>query len=202
MNDEDEWAELHSFAELYGCGLDVEDEAVDGLPLTRRMAYYLWSAALMLHDVWRQVARDTEGGSVRDLYIGELPFIAQRFASAEWLDRFAYCFKDIAERLAAGRFSDTGVTNCTGDEVAVWLTIALARDLVSDGELALPADFDDRLPPCGEGDEDFDLVSDVLAADDDVTRLWDPASDGIEDEDSPETRFVNLHPRRWFLPFN
>jgi hypothetical protein len=117
------------------------------------------------------------------------------------LTRFAHCFGDLANRLRSGSFTEYGIAHCTGDEVAVVLVLQLAQALVSDGELALPERFDKLLAPCGEEDEDFSSAHDVLTADADVELLWDMSLDGVENDTSPELRYVNLHPRDWFLPF-
>src|SRR4051794_2621802 len=192
--------EMKVFAQLYGSGFG-RDESLRGdqRPITRRMAYYLWSTASVLHDQWRMFAQDFE--EHRDLWSDELPPVAVRWATQEWMIRFSQCFEDLAERLKTGAFTDYGIAQCTGDEVAVVLVLQLADCLVKDGELALPDKFDEFLPGCGERDEDFSGAHDVLTADADVELLWDMSMDGIENDTSTEMRFVNLHPRDWFLPF-
>lgn len=199
--DTHEWSEIESFTRLYACGLDPVDESLHAtqLPITRRMAYYLWSTATVLHDEWRTFAREFD--AFGDLWRDELPPVAERYANPEWLTRFARCFKDVADRLQAGMFSDHGVAHCTGDEVAVFFTLRLAADLVEDGELPLPPNFDELLPPCGRHDRDFSFAHDVLTADADVEVLWDLSLDGIENDRTSPMRYVNLHPRDWFLPF-
>lgn len=165
------------------------------------MVYYLWITASELHDLWTEWARTFDPAHSAD-WQDYLPPLAARHADAVWLTRFAQSFGDIAQRLRAGTFTDYGVTTCTGDEVAVLLTIELAADLVADGEVYLPADFDMVMPSCGDDDTDFDLAADVLSADDDVRVLWDPAQDGVELDPQNLRRYVNLHPRDWLLPFD
>lgn len=190
-----EWSEIESFRRLYGCGLDPLDESLHAQqrPITRRMAYYLWSTAIVLYDDWRGFARNFEDDG--DLWRDLLPPVAERHANPEWLARFARCFGDVADRLQTGRFADHGVTNCTGDEVAVVILLQFAAGLVGDGELLLPENFDELLPPCGDDDEDFSHARDFLTADADVELLWDMSMDGIENESPTEMRFVNLHPQ-------
>jgi hypothetical protein len=69
----DDEREITAFAQLYGCGLDPDDEGLHHhqRPITRRMAYYLWSTATLLHDEWRTFARDFDRH--RDLWRDELP---------------------------------------------------------------------------------------------------------------------------------
>jgi hypothetical protein len=130
--DEIDWSFAADFASLYGCGLDPVDESrhADQLPITGRMAYYLWLTATEQHDLWRGWARDFDPDDHDVIWRDDLPPLAQRHATAEWLSRFAQCFNDIGTRLRTGEFSDYGVTNCTADEVAVIITIDYARDLV------------------------------------------------------------------------
>ena len=55
-----------------------------------------------MHDDWRMYARDFD--EYDDLWRDLLPPVAERYANAEWLMRFAQCFQDIARRLKAGNF--------------------------------------------------------------------------------------------------
>jgi hypothetical protein len=194
---------LEDFARLYGCGLDPDDESkhIGQLPITARMAYYLWATSSQLHDHWREWAKSFDPDDPEAPWQDDLPPIAVRHANADWLARFAQCFGDIASRLRSGQFGDYGITNCTGDEVAVSITLTYARDLVADGEIYTPPQFNELLPSCGDDDIDFDLASCMVSADDDVEALWDPARDGIEIDPDSTNRYVNLHPLRWFLPF-
>lgn len=62
-----------------------------------------------------------------------------------------------------------------------------------------------RLPDQGEEDVDFDGATEVLLADHDVLWLFQPEADGIEDAENDLNRnmaMTNLHPKRWFLPFD
>lgn len=168
----------------------------DGFGLTPRLAYYLWSTALLLWDMWRLETDDRED------YVSELPPIAQRVADAAWLERFTECFESLAGRLAAGE-GDPDLATCTGEEMALHLVINWAESLSRDGML----DDDPAAEvPAAQGAQDFDfnLAREVLFRDHDVLALFDPNLDGIEDPDDPVNRqhtLVNLHPREWFIPF-
>src|SRR5262245_49402751 len=128
----DDWSDLPAFAQLYGCGV-VDEGDQDSAPISRRMAFYLWSTACDLHATWLDVAADSAGTGIRSLHIDQRPPAAQRHATDVWLTRFAQCFSDVASRLARAEFSDYGVAACTGDEVAALMVVELARALLSDG---------------------------------------------------------------------
>lgn len=178
-------ADLPDFTALYGS---------DG-SLTPRMAYRMWSGALASGDTWR-LARDDPRWLIDDL-----PPIARPWAIpvSPWLDRFVSGFYDIADRIALGSVAEDALTTCTGDEMALHLVIDFAEAEFESGTDA----FDERialLPALGDSDTDFESARDVLLRDDDVLMLFDPSLDGVDDPDSGY-RTVNLHPERWFLPF-
>ena len=165
--------------------------------LSPRLAYYLWHCAGYLADTWRDNLDDPAE------LLAQLPPVAQRLADSDWLARFADCFDTIVDRLASGDVTYPGIAKCTGEEMAVHLTIDLAEAFVHDGELDDDA-FARALPSAGAHDHDFEGARDALLPDHDVLALFDPSLDGIEDSDAPENvqyRLVNLHPRRWFEPF-
>lgn len=171
--------------------------SADGFSLTPRLAYCLWSAALLLGDSWRLEIDDADG------YVSELPPVAQRVADAAWLERFTKCFESLARWLEAGQ-GDSDLATCTGEEMALHLVINWAESLFHDGMLA---DIADAGVPAGRGgqDPDFDLAPEVLFRDHDVLSLFDPSLDGIEDPDNlfnRQHRLVNIHPRDWFVPFD
>ena len=178
---DDSWQDLPPFSRLYNCRTS---------PITPRMAFYLWQSAELERQVW-----------VDDPDISSLPVVARTHATAEWINRFVECFTTVIARLATAAIADEGLPRCTGEEVALHLTIDAAQDFVHDRVLMLPPDFDKRIPACGNRDTDFDDARELLFADHDVLHLWDPALDGIEN-DAEHHRFVNIHPRDWFLPFS
>ncbi len=56
----------------------------------------------------------------------------------------------------------------------------------------------------GEHDADFDYYEEFLFKDTDFKALWSPDLNGTEDDETVVARrgYVNLHPSRWFLPFD
>jgi hypothetical protein len=176
--------EYPPFATLYG-----SDDTV-----SPRTAYWLWATADYLHDTYRL---DPDG--LFDL----LPPIARPRFEGAWRDRFIQCFATIAERLARGVRDEYSLTNCTGEEMALQIVLRSAEDFQADSLWPEP-DVLESLPS-HEFDYDFDLMSDVLLKDNDVMRLFDPQLDGIDDPQNDyaaDRGMVNLHPSRWFLPFD
>lgn len=170
---------------------------VDGGGLSPRLAYYLWHCAVYLGDTWRDSLDDpTE-------LLAQLPPVAERLSDRAWLERFVDCFDVVADRLGAGEVTYPGVAKCTGEEIALHLIIELAEAFVHDGAFA-DDDVVHRLPDLGASNGDCELARDSLLPDHDVLALFDLSLDGIEDSDAPENaqfRTVNLHPRKWFEPF-
>ncbi len=172
------------FAALYG-----SDDTV-----SPRTAYWLWATADYLHDTY---LLDPDG--LLDL----LPPIARPHFEGVWRDRLIQCFARLAERLARGVRDEYSLTNCTGEEMALQIALRSAGDFHADSLWPEP----DVLAalPSHEFDYDFDLMSDVLLKDNDVMRLFDPQLDGIDDPQNDyaaDHGMVNLHPSRWFLPFD
>ena len=182
----DPGADAPDFAALYGASGVV----------TPRMAYRLWSGALACGDTWRLAREDPRW------LIDELPPIARPWATpaSPWIDRFISCFYEVADRISVGNVSEESVTRCSGEEMAFHLIIDHPKAEFDSG-----MDAEDehlcRLPHRGHADTDFELIRDALLQDDDILMLFDPALDGIDEPDSGY-RTVNLHPSRWFLPFD
>lgn len=159
-----------------------------------RTAYWVWSTADYLHDTY---SLDPEG------LFELLPPIARPHFEGAWRDRLIQCFGAIAQRIAVGMHDEYSLTNCTGEEMALQIVLDAAEDFQADKLWPEPG-FLESLPS-HEFDYDFDLMHDVLLKDNDVMRLFDPHLDGIDD---PENEYaasrgiVNLHPTRWFLPFD
>lgn len=166
--------------------------------VTPRMAYRLWTGAQYCGDTWRLA-----DGDPRALLI-DLPPIAYRWVEGAWLDRFIESFDSIEDRLAAGKVSPLSLTRCTGEEMALHLVIDHAEADFESGIDASGGELE-RLPARGEADHDFELMRDILLRDLDVLLLFDLRLDGIDDPESEVARIegtANLHPARWFLPFD
>lgn len=158
-----------------------------------RSAYALWHYAGVLADLWQN---ETD---VDTILLDDLPPCVRRHADLAWLHRFAQCFADIRGRLAGGMSGR--LAQCTGDEMAVHLTIDFAAAEVRDG--AFEADPAYCRLPWDRYDDDFEGLVDVLLEDIDVLMLFEPAFDGIENDDELQAEFgmAELHPLRWFEPF-
>lgn len=91
--------------------------------------------------------------------------------------------ENMAEQVALAAIINEGesVTDLIEDDPELWPWIA-----------ELPA-----------GDLALDGTPDVLLPDTDHELLYDPAMDGIEDDEewAAKMRAPNLHPRHWFEPF-
>lgn len=180
------------FATVYGDGTAASQT------MTPRMACHLWAAAIFIADTWRMTRDDP------DLLHDWLPPLARPHAHGPWLDQLIDCFERLAIRLAAGDVVEESLTTCTGEELALHLTIELAEVHLADGLSPVTGDIAKKLPPRGPDDEDFDEMRERLFRDHDVLLLFDPMLDGIDDPDSDLARLrrtVNLHPSDWFKQF-
>lgn len=177
----DDWV-VPDFEALYG-----------DRPMTARMAARLWYTA------------DSTCGEyfdgTADMWIAQLPRVAQLHADAAFTKAFGERFGVLADRIASGLTELTHLTTCTADEVALHLVVDRAEEMVEDGEL--DQDWIAELPS-RPNDGDFHGVKDYLFYDFDVLHLYDAGADGVEDPTSSIFRaegFVNLHPRDWFKTF-
>ena len=191
--DGDDLDQNPDFADLYRMLAPSE------LPMTPRMAYWLWSTAISMADTWRDNTKHPE--PLHEL----LPPIARAVARGPWLDRFIDCFDAIAGKLATAEIDTDGIASCTGEEMALHLVIDLAEAHLADGILDVDLPGVAELPDHGPRDEDFESMRTELFKDNDVLMLFDPLMDGIEDpedEIGQLERVVNLHPNDWFTPFS
>jgi hypothetical protein len=95
-----------------------------------------------------------------------------------------------------------GLGGCTGDELALHIALDAVEGAQLDGDADDPL-ADIELGLIDDPQRDADFFRDVLLQDDDVVCLFVPALDGLESEDSTlrAIGLANLHPSRWFLPF-
>ncbi len=136
-----------------------------------------------------------------DMWIAQLPRVAQLHADAAFTKAFGERFGILADRIASGLTELTHLTTCTADEVALHLVVDRAEEMVEDGEL--DQDWIAELPS-RPNDCDFHGVKDYLLYDFDVLHLYDAGADGVEDPTSSifhAEGFVNLHPSEWFKAF-
>lgn len=184
--------DVPGFAALY------EADYQQGSHMTPRMAWWLWQTCLYLADTWRENHDDP--GPLLEF----LPPIARPFAKGEWLDRFTGGFDALATRIADGAGDQEGLAACTGEEMALHLTVDLAEAHLADGIIGPHDDAASSLPDHGDADDDFDTMREVLFTDNDVLVLFDPLMDGAEIAGGELDRvegYAHLHPRDWFKPF-
>lgn len=109
---------------------------------------------------------------------------------------------DLSSRLTLG--GQQMMTICTADEInlaiASRLAIDTGYDLFIDDEV-LEALLE-LVGPIDIADE-IELARELLSHDVDVDHLWNPALDGIENDDELllAAGIAHLHPRQWFEPF-
>ena len=109
---------------------------------------------------------------------------------------------NLSGRLASGRQELN--TTCTADEINLAIASQLARDtgyeLLVDNVV-----LDALLTAIGPIDikSEIDLARDLLTQDADVDYLWNPALDGIENDDAllQAQGIAHLHPSKWFVQF-
>ena len=128
----------------------------------------------------------------------DLPVLTWR-QDVQWRRQMIRCFDDLANDIRAGEWPQT---TCTGEEMAVHLSIARASSMVVD-DPELVTEFVEGLPPHHD-DWDWGLCLGVLLEDTDVLFLYEPWSQGIEDSDhhvNQLLRIANLEAADWFEPF-
>lgn len=163
-------------------------------PLAPRMAATLWVTALLAYDAFRD--------DVPEMWLEDLPRVAQSFADEQFIAALGSRFDRIAVRLASGSTDPADLTTCIADELALLLVINFARETHADGPMG--NDWIDDLPRRPK-DEDYGWLTDILFEDLDVEVLFNPALDGAEDpqwELYQREGYANLHPRDWFKPFD
>lgn len=184
------------FCEDFECAACEEAGA---RPLTPRNALLLYFTAQVMFDTWSASIKD---GTLASEVIDYLPPVCQN-SSAEFLTRFTQCFADYAKNLAEGKGVEP---SCTGEELALHLMLdQLESELAEYEDVSdwIGLDDCDELFPAHFLDGDISMLRDCLFEDHDVLMLYDMALDGLEDSEVTQTLgAVNLHPSKWFLPFN
>lgn len=116
--------------------------------------------------------------------------------NAVWRRQAARCFDDLATDLEAGELP---VPRCVGEEMALRLMLSWARDTAADDQELL-AQTVAGLPKHRE-DYDWDMLFEWLFQDDDLSTLFNPEEDGIEDPDAATNQFLGMgdyRPHAWF----
>jgi len=180
--------EVPDFASLYGDRTSI---------LSPRLAAFLWAAAGVLFDTYR-------GPGGRDMLVEDLPPLVARVADDAWYDRFLACFEALEHQLAVGSFEPEDLACCTGEEMALHLTVGMAEALIETGSLD-DLEWMAALPPWRAEDGDPEWARTALFRDHDVLWLFEASLDGLEAPDSDESVYfglVHVHPRDWFKRFD
>ncbi|MET8413045.1 hypothetical protein ABZV34_34145 [Streptomyces sp. NPDC005195] len=190
----------HGDIDLLDEDWDEDDEGEEVLTARTRAVLHL-ALRELADQGWHEVSvlgKQPAARSAGGLF-GGLPRVTWH-QDGSWRRQLARTFDDLAADCTAG----TGVEpRCTGEEMALHLGIARARDLTHNRP-RLVADTVAGLPEA-RGDGDWDACSGVLFQDHDVLMLFDDALDGIDDAESDlhqSMGMVNLAPLDWFTPFD
>ena len=160
-------------------------------------------AAYVLHQLLEAMSDDwTEedaGVLTRDLFP---PSLGIWLLDDDFTRRMARSCLELSSRLVRG--GQQMMTICTADEI----NLAIASRLAIDTGYDLFIDDDvleallELVGPIDIADE-IELARELLSHDADVDHLWNPALDGIENDDEllSATGMAHFHPSQWFEPF-
>lgn len=165
--------------------------------MSPRLAACLWAAAGVLSDTYR-------GPGGRSILVEDLPPVVARVADGSWYDRFLVCFETLEDRFASGSFDPETVACCTGEEMALHLTVDMAETLIETGALE-DLGWMASLPPWRREDDGPGWARTTLFRDHDVLWLFEASLDGVEAPDSDESLYYGLahiHPHYWFIRFD
>jgi len=110
---------------------------------------------------------------------------------SEWWDTIVRRVDRLADALRVGE-------KVTSENMADDVIVLIADRLGMDGAEMYQEDFD-ALPE-HEDDGVHDMIE-VLVADTDAVALWDPAQDGMSNDDRPEMGIADMSIGAWFTPF-
>lgn len=185
---------------LIDLNLDPEDDDADETArpfgISPVAVYVLHQLLQLMSDDWTE---DGAGAITRD----DFPLSLRRWLlDDEFTRAMAQSCLRLSSRLTMGRQELN--TTCTADEInlaiASRLAIATGYELFVD-DTVLQA----LLEAIGPVDIRYgiDLARDLLTQDFDVDLLWNPALDGIENDEELliAQGIAHLHPSKWFEPF-
>lgn len=187
-------------------GPDDEEE----LSVSPFAAYVLTCAFDWLAERWQTAGGEMEGEDdgererEREDLRAELPRIAEPYLlDGEFCQRMAASAGYLARELRRGHCSER-LARCTGDEINFHLAccsfLLLADLLPASDEVALTLQ---ELAPLEDVQSAVADLQDLLLRDLDVTWLWEPAMDGIEDDEELLERMgiAPMRPEDWFVRF-
>ena len=183
--------------EVCACG-KPECERCRSFQLTPRNAALLHTAASCLADAAYDDVEEHGDDPVDKrgwMIFHDYPPLTFR-ENAVWRRQAARAFDDLAADLEGG---DEPRPRCIGEEMALHLMLDWVRS-VCDDEPEVRDEIVTGL--LGHSDDyDWDLVFEHLFQDDDLSALFRPADDGIEDPDGETNRFLGMgdyRPPAWF----
>jgi hypothetical protein len=191
------------FADLFPlcrCG-EVTCASCSSWQMSPRMAGVLWSVGQVLADrAYDDVESHGDDPVTENNWclFHEYPSITWG-QDALWRRQAARAFDDLAGDVAAGQWP---IPRCAGEEMALRLMLAEAADLDTEEQ---PGDRIMNLRPEHPDDTNWDLADDVLFQDHDLSNLYAPDLDGIEDPDSDlnqEMGIGDYRPAAWFRWFH
>lgn len=194
------WIERWPLVELEP---DDEDDGDDGVADERKLFGVCPVAAYLLHHLLECMSDDWTEDGAGVLTRDELPpTLGFWLLDDEFTQAMAESCLRISSRLATGRQEVT--TTCTADEINLAIASRLAIDtgyefFIDDAVLEALLDATGPIDIRYE----IDIARELLTQDSDVDHLWNPALDGIENDDDllDAHGIAHLHPSKWFIPF-
>ena len=179
-------------------------EACSTWQVTPQMAAALWSAAQILADCAYDDAELHGDNPVDDTdwrwsVLDEYPPVTYR-QDRTWRRQAARAYDDLSDDLESGMWPRP---RCPAEEMALHLMLQRLEDWEGDGPDAFGVDWEElaTLPTYRRLDRDWNAASTFLFQDHDILALYELASDGIEDPDSPENQATGIgdyRPAAWF----
>jgi hypothetical protein len=172
-----------------------------GWQLTPRTAAVLWSVGQVLADQGYDDVESYGDDPVTEndwALFSQYPRITWR-QDAVWRRQAARAYDDLVGDIEAGQ---SPAPRCVGEEMALRLMLVEVADLETEHDGWLER-ITDPLPEHPD-DANWDLADDALFQDHDLSNLFAPALDGIEDPDSDVNQELGIgdyRPAAWFRWF-
>jgi hypothetical protein len=191
------------FADLFAvcrCG-QASCDSCSGWQLTPRTAAVLWSVGQVLADQGYDDVESHGDDPVTQndwALFSQYPRITWR-QDGVWRRQAARAYDDLVGDIEAGRWP---VPRCAGEEMTLRLILTEVADLETENDGCLRRIIDPL--PEHPDDADWDLADDALFQDHDLSNLFKPALDGIEDPDNEVNRELGIgdyRPAAWFRWF-
>jgi hypothetical protein len=187
-----------SYLDFYRCDacdqpteLHAIDRGCEWFGLSPLVAWALVTALEIQGDHWASVPDDLDVPPCARRLVHDDVACERMKASAHYL----------ADQLSAGR-ADAFVARCTADEVNLAMALSDVSWIGQGGAVPVPSEL--RGASVLGLEYDVESASESLFHDHDVFMLWNPMLDGIENDTETLAKLgtADLHPSRWFEPFN